>query len=208
MKIYSSWQASCLTRKSRRNLKKTNMNIIKKSLLALAAGACLSFNAMAAPIFLGTIVNGIPSNLANEQAWTQYLINMAPGASVTSATAVPSLPGDEVLTRSANVNPGLGDVLIDQDKEETSNTSVGAGFDYVTGKYGSSGTAVWFLGGDAFVLPTKWANVPGITGNPKGGGLSHVTTYGAETTTVPDGGASVALLGLGSLALAAFRRKA
>ena len=82
-----------------------------------------------------------------------------------------------------------------------------AGYEYALAKYdGPNGGAVLFH------LPTLGGPVPTVS-NPLWGktgtgqyGLSNVRLFNA-TTSVPDGGATAVLLGLGFLGLAAFARK-
>lgn len=74
--------------------------------------------------------------------------------------------------------------------------TVPAGFNYVLAKYdGPNGGAVLFhLAGQAYTLPADsaglWVNTAG-----QGYGLSNFTGYGS--VSVPDGGATLTLLGLG-----------
>ncbi len=60
--------------------------------------------------------------------------------------------------------------------------------------------ALEWNGAETLNLSGFWADVQG--------GISHVSLYGSQPgRSVPDGGATAALLGLGVLGLAAFRRK-
>lgn len=97
--------------------------------------------------------------------------------------------------------------LGESNKDESGNTQVGAGWEFVMAKYGNYGI-LFYLGGNAFTLPSSSSPIFINTKSPEqpGFGLSHFTTY----NRVPDAASTAGLLalGLGSLGLMARRRKA
>jgi hypothetical protein len=76
------------------------------------------------------------------------------------------------------------------------------GFAYVLGKYGSNGSLVWFVNGALGEVSLPGSYVPPGT---QGGGLSHISWF--TPVTVPDGGATLMLLGGALVGLGALRRK-
>jgi hypothetical protein len=143
---------------------------------------------------------------------TQYLNNLlAMGASETDSEIVGGLTID-YKTSSVDYNGSyLAADGIRKDGDNTANMaellSVAAGYDYVVVKYDgqNAGYVVWYLGGEAATLPEFsndiWANNQGA-----GYGISGYTAY-KKGDSVPDGGATAALLGLGVAGLAVIRRK-
>lgn len=148
--------------------------------------------------YVGSITPDVPSNPASEASYINALIDLAPGASGTFDS--------QALVRSSN---DLG-LLPDADaagswKDETGNTDFNlVGFTgYVLGKYDQdkAGAWVWYL-----IDFTGDLNLPSTFNGKE---LSHASFYGTTSTTVPDGGITAILLGLGlvSLSVAARRRR-
>lgn len=156
--------------------------------------------------YVGVILDGIPPNDALEPLYVNALIEVAPGGfeadcvnledcdrtDSTLATALP--PVDLAGQFKANVaNELSGNVLVN-------------GWQYISGKYGSLGIHVWYIGDlaptDTVTLPQKFGG--GTTGP---GGLSHYTLYNANQFDVPDGGTTAALLGLSMVGLGMIRRR-
>jgi hypothetical protein len=190
-----------------------------KTITKIAAVAAVGISTQAAPIFLGTVDDGVAPSVANEVGWVNEILGM------TINTTIPSTnPAGETLMRSGNADPGshsvstppAGNIFLQGDPSQ-----IGAGFEYLIAHYGGGGpdgsgdqvSAVFYLGGSAFDVPDNQADLLASLGLSPGdfniqgrGGYSGFTVYNGETR-VPDGGATVALLGLGIAGLGALRRK-
>jgi hypothetical protein len=160
------------------------------------------------PGVVGTIVSGEPASVSDEVWYVNSLLGL--GANVVDQIITdPFNPFDDhkYSTSSTDYNGTVSDVgsvrAIADDLGFSLHVS---GFDYVLAKYDgpNGGDVVWFLGGVGFDLPSDssglWSNPAG-----QGYGISHWTAF--DPHTVPDGGATVALLGLGLLGLAGLRRR-
>jgi hypothetical protein len=146
--------------------------------------------------YVGSITPNVPANPASEASYINALIDLAPGASGTFDS--------QALVRSSN---GLG-LLPDADaadswKDETGNTDFTlAGFTgYVLGKYDQdkAGAWVWFL--------TDFTDDLNLPSTFNGHDLSHASFYATTSTTVPDGGITAILLGLGLVGLSVAARR-
>lgn len=173
---------------------------------ALALGLAVP-NALADPLtldgpnFLGYIVDGIPSNPEAEVGYINTLLDQPLGTG-------PTLDGTEVYGRSTNLCGGLAcpdAVLAGSDKsegEDPSNTIDVTGFTYLLGKYdaGNAGSLVWYVGD----LSGEQTIPAAFSGTQYG--LSHWSLYN-PTTSVPDGGMTLMLLGGVLVGLEGLRRK-
>jgi len=173
---------------------------LTRSIIAALAGLAIAASASAITVldltsdrYIGSIVDGIPPNEANETTWVNSL-----AAKLSAGSYV---LGSETLTRSGN---RLGAVpspssYFDKDDVAPVLPVIVDGFDFVLGKYGAGQAAgqisyVWYVGG-----LTGEVSIPSAA-------LSHVTRFGAGAR-VSDGGSTVALLGLGLALLGIARRK-
>jgi hypothetical protein len=150
-------------------------------------------------IYLGHIDPGSPSSESDEVGYIAYLITLASNAEPVSngvntydrlgSTASGSFPaptgGDRTNT------PTTEQLLIDV-----------TGYNYLLGKYGNE-SYVWFVSG---IGPNDDVRLPKNDGADGVGEISHFTLFG-ERTTVPDGGLTVMLLGIGMGGLAILSRK-
>ena len=185
---------------------------MKKFLVLTACLVALVFSAapvQAAPVslsigdayYLGLINDGIPSGEADEPAYINYLRTLAAGA---GNTQLPAVTG-EIYNRLNSTVAGPFPAAVYAGRvgvtggSPTINVS---GYAYVLGKYGSNGSLVWFVNGALgdVVLPSSYVPV-----GAQGGGLSHITWF--TPVTVPDGGATLMLLGGALVGLGALRRK-
>ena len=154
--------------------------------------------------FVGTVIDGIPPNDANEPLYVNSLIEVAPGAFDDECNYVNSEDCDRTLSTLAIALPAVP--LTGQLKTETDTADnvLVNGWAYISGKYGNDGIHVWYIGNlaatDTVTLPT---NFNGTTGP----GLSHWTLYTADQFDVPDGGTTAALLGLSLVGLGMIRRR-
>jgi hypothetical protein len=174
--------------------------------IALAFGvlAGLPSAAQAVPIpassYLGSVVPGEPSNPPAEEGYINTLISLAPG------TPAITIDG-HLYTRSLNSCGACPAAVFNQKNDAPINDGGVAhvdlgtgGFTYLLGKYDgpNGGSAVW--------------NVQGLTGivdipfNLFGHDLSHWSLFGPGGNGVPDGGATVMLLGAAFGALGMARR--
>ena len=182
------------------------MKAIKLLTGLIAAVAALSIQVSAVTLAVGdarnvgSIVPGTEASEINERGYINIMIGLAPQDPNLSIT-----DGDQTITRFNSLHgvplpTATGGSKTEFEPEPEENVTVNVtGFTYLLAKYdaGNDGSFVWYIAGLTSVdVPFK--NVRG---------LSHYTLFGGETTTVPDGGATAALLGLGLLGLAGLRRK-
>lgn len=149
-------------------------------------------------VFLGYIQPGIPPSDARQLNQLNELLTLALGD-------VKPFDG-QTITRSLFSCPDCPDEaeagIRTDDHSATNNTVNLTGYDFVVGKYGGGAP-----GGSALAW---W--VGGLTGNHQIGGtydgkdLSNVTRY-TGTTSVPEGGMTLMLLGGALLGLEALRRR-
>jgi VPDSG-CTERM motif len=130
---------------------------------------------------LGQVLFGIPSGDAARTAYVNHLIDMAPGTS-------DSFSG-QTFHRSL-ANPGT-----------TIDLGDGTLYSYLFAKYDgpNAGSEVWYVGGISGVI-----TIPAFGLAGQNYGLSGWTLFGPGVPGVPDGGATVMLLGtaLGALGMA------
>ena len=176
-----------------------------------AATLAVSANAVALqleiddPFYLGQIVDGIPSSPTDEVGYINTLIPLPPGG--------PQTIGTEDYYRSDLAGEGLAE-LIDADKAENGDPIDVTDYAYILGKYDAdkAGSYVWVVDGlvGEAQLP---GSVEGTDGNQHD--ISHTAIYTGffipdepeDPPTVPDGGTTLLLAGLGMVALVFFGRK-
>lgn len=188
---------------------------MKKLLLTLALISGLAYQAYAVPLaiaigdaqYLGSINDGIPSNPANEATYINYLATLGAGA---GNTQIPVGTG-EIYNREGSTLSGpfptavTGGAIKEEDEKtpDFDNIINATGFSYILGKYdaGQAGSLVWYTGGGLgdVELPTTYM----------GKGLSHISLYNPRDpgTSVPDGGTTLALLGIGLLSMSYINRR-
>ena len=183
------------------------MKLIKHLLMLAAACACLGLAPKASALDfgdsrdLGTVMFGIPSGDADRTSYVNHLIDMAPG---TSDSAL-----GQDFTRSSN-NPGPGfptfaDAVFGLNGTSTT-IDLGTGlYSYLFAKYDgkNAGSEVWYVGDLSGVITIPATGLPG----PHQYGLSGWTLFGPGGNQVPDGGSTVALLGLALIGIAALRTR-
>jgi hypothetical protein len=191
---------------------KTNNIVPLKKIALLAAAFCaamLAFSPNASaldfdtpltpdPNDLGTVFSGIPSGDDARTAYVNHLIDLAPGASDVAL--------GQTFNRSLN-NPAPGfpnypDAVFDHNGTGTSiDLGDGTLYSYLFAKYDgpNAGSEVWFVGGLSGIV-----TIPAVGLAGQNYGLSGWTLFGPGANNVPDGGATVMLLGaaLGSLGMA------
>ena len=188
---------------------------MKKTLIILVCGLALSAsNAQALaigdadPRYLGSIDPATPSNPETAVDYILKLFAMA--VNTLDTTAVPSPPQPDTFDRSDNQCAGAGGgstidacptaVLGGADTGNDPSGSVNVtGWTWLYAKYGGD-AHVWYVG-DLTGLQTVPLN------NVGGQGQSHYALYNPGTVQVPDGGATLGLLGLGMLGLGYLRRR-
>ena len=181
---------------------------MRKSLLvilsALVLGLSASVPAEAISIginddnYLGYVYPGTPANLAAEVVFVNAIIDADEGENTGVSLGLNQDP-NYIVFRSPNAFSPLPVAVIagaggesDYDGGTTVNT---AGYFYLLVKNGQRAN-VWYLGGevDEVYIPTGFG---------KGAGTSHYALF----NPVPDGGATLMLLGGALVALGALRRK-
>ena len=170
-------------------------------------------------IFLGSVNDGIPSSLAQEAGYINFLVGISSvGNSWTesNATGTDATDGSEFYDRSGNACAACGTATatgaVKDEVAPISTITVAAGTQYILAKddRDQAGALVWYIGGvgGTYNVPTTF----------NGHGTSHISAYGGTPTTgppvtgPPGGGtpepASLALFGLGLLGAGyRFRRR-
>jgi hypothetical protein len=178
----------------------------KLALAAAVVGGMFAVQAKAVTVlttsdayYVGKIVDGTPPSDANELAWLNSLIDLAPGATATACgTELCDRLGSTAVLPATNVTgPGVKD-------ESGDSTDLALnGAMYILAKFGNNALMVWYVANinDTVTLPASFAG-PG----QNGGGLSHYTLFGSRTTTVPEP-ATLGLLGLGLMGVGLARRR-
>jgi len=189
---------------------------MKKTLITLACGLALALSATSAqalsigdadPRYLGSIDPATPSDPGNEVDYINKLISMA--VNTTETTALVSPPQADTFDRSDNQCGGAGggstidacptaslSPLADTGNDPSGSVDV-TGWTWLYVKYGGD-AHVWYVG-DLTGVQTVPLN------NTGGQGQSHYALY--NPTAVPDGGATLGLLGLGMLGLGYLRSR-
>lgn len=183
-----------------------------KKLLKVTLGAvCVAgllvvpFQASAIPLtigddyYLGEIEKSAPASESDEAGYINNLITLAAGQ---SNTTIGGKKYDRIDSDVAGPFPTA--TASGAAKEDTDQTHINAtGFAYILGKYGQN-SYVWFLSGSLtdIVLPAQLS----------GKELSHSTLFNpgispSPSPSVPEGGATVLLLGAALAGFAALRRK-
>jgi hypothetical protein len=183
---------------------------IKRTLLTLLAAACMVVNASAILIQigdtrdLGLIDPNHPADPSSSAGYVDILLDQALGTGPTTI-------GANAYTRTLNdpLNGNYPNAIFNSEIAFTGgNINLGqAGFLYLLAKYDGPnfGSEVFYIGG------LTGANTIPLTA--EGFGLSHVYLFNPSDVTpnptgngVPDGGSTVALLGLALLALGGASR--
>jgi VPDSG-CTERM motif len=151
---------------------------------------------------LGQVFSGIPSGDADRLAYVNHLIDMAPGTSNTFS--------GQTFHRSLN-NPGPSfsnypdAVLVGLKNGIGTSVNLGNGtlYSYLFAKYDgkNAGAEVWYVGGISGII-----TIPGFGLAGQNYGLSGWTLFGPGVPQVPDGSATVMLLGAAIGALGMARR--
>jgi hypothetical protein len=166
------------------------------SLLTLGVASSAMALTISSPEYVGNIDPNTPSNPENEVEYINALAGLAPGGSTTV--------GSSTVTRDGNwmgALPTVTEVGATKDDTDPSTSIDVTGFAYLLGKYGT--TSIVFYVGDL----TGWQTIPedfGLEGENQNG-LSHWSLYG--TASVPDGGTTAVLLGLGLVAASFIARR-
>jgi VPDSG-CTERM motif len=153
---------------------------------------------------LGSVLFGIPSGDADRTNYVNELISLAPG---TMNFADPGTGQTYNRTLSVFGAPYPHAVFALNGPASDANVTLGlGGFTYLFAKYDgpNGGSEVWDVAGLSGTI-TIPAN--GLPAQNNQYGLSGWTLFTGGTTTVPDGGSTVALLGLALTGLAGIRAK-
>jgi hypothetical protein len=180
---------------------------MKKTLIALTCGLALAFSASTASAalvvgdanYIGSIDDGVPSGAADEVNYVNSLLDKAAGSGDSPCL----YDADEVCNREGSTvnTAGFADAVAPVVKEEPTDGTVDVtGYQYLLAKYGAGGgeqsSFVWYVG-----------NLSGNQTIANLQALSHISLFNQGGTTVPDGGATLGLLGLGMLGLGYLRRR-
>lgn len=175
-----------------------------KTLIALACGLAMTFSATTASAlsvgdanYIGSVDNGVPSGDADEVNYVNSLLDQAIGT-----TQLCLYDTDETCSRVGSTlnTAGFVDATLPVNKNESGTNLVNVtGYQYLLVKYGAGGgeqiSYVWYVG-----------NLSGVQSISPTLALSHWSLFN-QGTAVPDGGATLGLLGLGMMGLSFLRRR-
>ncbi len=165
---------------------------------------------------LGTIFPATPASSNNATEQVRFLVHHY-NLGATDGTNLGNNPADpqsEVYTLyRPTAAPGTLDFPVHETKVDTSNPVIDLGgitYQYVL-FFQASNAWVYYIGNISGFNSIKWGGhpIPDPPSNWNGSTISHYSLFNGTTTTqVPDGAATLALLGLGlSLTAVAYRRK-
>jgi hypothetical protein len=142
---------------------------------------------------LGFVDFGIPSGDADRTIYVNHLINQALGTTETA--------DGQTYYRSNNVFSPLDPAVWNSNGTGTSVDVGTGGFQYLFAKYDGPnyGSEVWYIGGLTGII-----TIPAFGGQY---GLSGWTLFTPNGAQVPDGGSTVALLGLALAGLTVVRAR-
>jgi hypothetical protein len=146
------------------------------------------------PGVVGSVDPGSPASLANDVIYVNNLLGVV-GANTTT-----TISGHVYHTGATDYSGSVSAVGAFLGGTDTSTT---VNYTWVIAKYGDT-DVVFNMADFGGPLPTSGEN---IVVNQNGGGLGISGWSGFGGSRVPDGGATVALLGLGIAGLGAMRRK-
>lgn len=170
--------------------------------VVVAAGISTNASALSVtdPSLVGTVLTAQPSSDSDQILYINVLRLLGVGGTATIERPPVGPDNDTTLLRSLNLFADLP-VAVEAGafRDETSPYApIDLGlWDYVYAKYGND-AYVWYVGDLTGVVELD-ASVPGV------GGLSHYSLYNA--TSVPDGGATMMLVGMALLGIGAVRRR-
>lgn len=180
--------------------------LLKKLLVAVAAFAAL-VNVQAldqtSANYIGYINPDHPANPASEVDYINKLIALAQGQTPAAQTVY---DGQTIVRDGAYAGPTPTALLLGSSKDDTtpSTTVDVTGFTYLLGKYDAAGA-----GALVFYVGNLTGNQT-IPGTFSGNGLSHWSLYnstGGGGGDLPEGGATIALLGLGLTGVGLLRSR-
>ena len=160
---------------------------------------------------LGAANPGTPADAVDQTGFVNGILGLPLGGSGT-VMAVSSSQTDSIY-RSLNVFSGLPTSATSANNiggsGNMTSISILAGYDFLVAKYDgqNGGTEVWFVGGlvgDTVTIPQ---NAFGDGNNQYGLSGTTLLEGSPSTPPVPDGGSTLALLGLGILSTLMFVRK-
>ena len=152
--------------------------------------------------YVGALIPGSPADPTSQAAYITYLISLAP-----NATSVVDPVTGQTYTRSDLAGPFATVVTPNVQKQEyddndPSTILAAVDFVYLIGKFDGQGggSLVWYLNGvagETYELPKSFA----------GKNLSQITTCNGQLQDVPDGGATIGLLGLAMFGVGYLRHR-
>ncbi|HSY19167.1 MAG TPA: hypothetical protein VK815_12570 [Candidatus Acidoferrales bacterium] len=173
-------------------------SILGVALLALAPGASAVTLDFTSASYVGYETPGHPADAADVAGYVNFLITLAVNTTGTDGSG-------NGYVRSGNAFNNLGTAVPTTDFGTAPATvTLDGSLQYLTAHYGNGAQVVWDVLGLTGTFDVMQSG--GVAGN----GLSGVLGFdGSSTTTVPDGGSTVMLLGaaLSGLGLVARRLK-
>lgn len=150
--------------------------------------------------YVGSVIPGIPPSEEQQAAYINQLVSMGPGQTTTI--------GDNDFSTVDGIDcsdcPDANDEGTSKVEDGSFSDILVNGWTYIIAKYDQEdgGSFVWYLGD---LSSTDFVTLPSEMG---GHDISHYTLFkSGQPQTIPDGGATLGLLGLAMLGLGYLRRR-
>jgi hypothetical protein len=171
------------------------MKTLKSTLMCAVVSFACSQSAICAYL-VGSVDPGAPADQSDETHYVETLLGMG-----ANSTYLEPMSGNKFRTYLTGSYDAAVVPIVDYLKYDTETPAPITGYQFVLGKFGNESWVWEISSNETFTLPSSYSDE-----DNKGGGLSHYSVFNKTTTRVPDGGTSIALLGMALLGLGGVRK--